>query len=108
MISTHILDTYLGQPVCHVLVKLYNDKNEVLTQAYTNKDGRILTTDFSIEALNIGNYSLEFFTQNYYQSLHIDTFYTKVVIHFSIKNNQQHYHIPLLISPFSYSTYRGS
>lgn len=108
MISTHILDTYLGQPVCSVLVKLYNHENELLTQAYTNKDGRILAADFTIEELPVGNYALEFFTQNYYQSLNVDTFYTKVVIHFSIKNSQQHYHIPLLISPFSYSSYRGS
>ncbi|ALH94876.1 hydroxyisourate hydrolase [Acinetobacter equi] len=108
MISTHILDTYLGTPASDVLVKLYDDQNKVIAQAFTNQDGRILATDFALNEINTGDYSLEFFTKNYYKSLSLETFYPKVVIHFSIQNDQQHYHIPLLISPFAYSSYRGS
>lgn len=108
MISSHILDTHLGQPACNILVKLYNHNNNLLAEAYTNNDGRILASDFSLTHLQEGQYSLEFLTQPYYENLQLETFYPKVMIHFFIKNPQDHYHIPLLISPFAYSSYKGS
>ena len=108
MISSHILDTHLGQPARHILVKLYNHHNDLLAEAYTNNDGRIMASDFALDDLEAGEYSLEFLIQPYYDKLQLETFYPKVIIHFFIKNPQDHYHIPLLISPFSYTSYKGS
>lgn len=108
MISTHILDTHLGKPAANVQVRLYNAQNELIAQSKTNEDGRISTTDFALEHLSSGDYSLEFLIQPYFKALNLETFFPKVLIHFSIQNSMEHYHIPLLISPFGYSTYKGS
>jgi 5-hydroxyisourate hydrolase len=108
MISTHILDTALGQPAAQVDVKLFNHVGELLACAQTNIDGRIQAADFGLEALISGEYALEFNTKDYFEKQGLETFFPKAVIHFYIQNTEQHYHIPLLISPFAYSTYRGS
>ncbi len=108
MISTHILDTHLGQPAAHVEIKLYSGDGQLLASALTNLDGRVSAVDFALEHIYIGDYSLEFATQAYFSEKNIETFFPKAVIHFSIRDIDQHYHIPLLISPFAYSTYRGS
>ena len=108
MISTHILDTHLGQPASQVQVKLFNAQGQLLAQAETNLDGRVTADAFALNDIQTGDYSLEFATQNYFQQQNLATFFPKAVIHFSIQNTAQHYHIPLLISPFAYSTYRGS
>ena len=106
MISTHILDTALGKPAQDVLVKLYAADGALLGEAKTNQDGRV--SDFNIGALVAGSYAIEFAIQPYFKKLAIETFFPKAVIYFSVSNPEQHYHIPLLISPFAYSTYRGS
>ena len=110
MISTHILDTHLGKPAQDVKVILLNAKREILASTVTNSDGRIQNFSLSddLGELVIGEYSLEFYTGSYFQHLGLETFFPKAVIHFYIKDERQHYHIPLLISPFAYSTYRGS
>lgn len=108
MISTHILDTHLGQPAVNVEIKLLTESGELLATAFTNTDGRVLAQDFGLVKIKAGNYALEFMTQPYFAAKQLATFFPKVVIHFSITQAQQHYHIPLLISPFAYSTYRGS
>ena len=106
MISTHILDTHLGKPAAQVAIKLYAEDGDLLGEAFTNTDGRV--TDFGLSTLKAGNYSLEFATAAYFERLGLDTFFPKAVIHFYVKDASQHVHIPLLISPFAYSTYRGS
>lgn len=106
MISTHILDTALGKPAANVLVKLFNQHGQLISEMTTNQDGRI--TDFNLTTSIQGNYRLEFLVDEYFKQLDIESFFPKAVIDFSIKNSAQHYHIPLLISPFAYSTYRGS
>ena len=108
MISTHILDTHLGQPAANVVVKLLNEAGEILATAQTNQDGRISTESFGLDALPVGDYSLDFAVADYFKSLYISTFFPKAVIHFRVEDAAQHYHIPLLISAFAYSTYRGS
>lgn len=108
MISSHILDTTLGQPAPNVIVKLFNDRGQLLAEANTNQDGRVTAADFALTDILAGDYSLEFATQSYFKQQNIQTFFPKAVIHFSILDPVQHYHIPLLISPFAYSTYRGS
>lgn len=106
MISTHILDTHLGKPAHDVVVQLFDANNQLLAESKTNADGRI--SDFHLNEYQMGNYSLAFYTAAYFQGLGLATFFPKAVIHFSIADTAQHYHIPLLISPFAYSTYRGS
>ena len=106
MISSHILDTHLGQPAANVTIKLFAEDRHLLGEAKTNADGRV--SDFGLTQLHIGMYSLEFSTADYFNTLNTETFFPKVVIHFYIHDALQHFHIPLLISPFAYSTYRGS
>ncbi len=106
MISTHILDTHLGKPAAYVTIKLFSEDSTLLGEALTNTDGRV--TDFGLTEFKAGAYSLEFATASYFQALGLDTFFPKAVIHFYVKDASQHFHIPLLISPFAYSTYRGS
>jgi 5-hydroxyisourate hydrolase len=106
MISTHILDTHLGKPASDVVVRLYDQNNSLLAESKTNVDGRV--ADFQIPKFEIGQFSLEFETAEYFHRVNTNTFFPKAVIHFYINDLDQHYHIPLLISPFAYSTYRGS
>nr|WP_174505929.1 hydroxyisourate hydrolase [Acinetobacter sp. Marseille-Q1620] len=106
MISTHILDTNLGKPAKDVVVKLFSGEGYLLSQSKTNVDGRV--SDFALTSLKKGDYYLEFSIGDYFKKLEIETFFPKIVIYFSIIDITQHYHVPLLISPFSYSTYRGS
>ena len=106
MISTHILDTHLGKPASDVVVRLYDQNNMLLAESKTNADGRV--ADFHIQRFEKGRFSLEFETAEYFHHLNTNTFFPKAVIHFYIDDLTQHYHIPLLISPFAYSTYRGS
>jgi 5-hydroxyisourate hydrolase len=106
MISTHILDTALGKPAQDVCVKLFSEDGVLLGESKTDQDGRV--SDFNIGALAAGSYSIEFAIQPYFAKLNTETFFPKTVIYFSVSNSEQHYHIPLLISPYAYSTYRGS
>lgn len=107
MISTHILDTNLGKPAAHVEVKLFHaETHELIATATTNPDGRV--SDFGITDFAKGAYQLEFEIAPYFSSQQIKTFFPHVCIQFFIEDVNQHYHIPLLISPFAYSTYRGS
>ncbi len=107
MISTHILDTNLGKPAAQVEVKLFHAAtHELIATATTNQDGRV--SDFEINDLSEGTYQLEFEIAPYFASQEVKTFFPRVCIQFFIEDINQHYHIPLLISPYAYSTYRGS
>ena len=106
MISSHILDTTLGKPATNVKIELFDDAGQSLGFAFSNADGRV--TDFGLSEFKAGTYSLEFSTAAYFKALGMDTFFPKAVIHFYVQDASQHFHIPLLISPFAYSTYRGS
>lgn len=106
MISTHILDTHLGKPAVDIAIKLFSEDGTLLGVGWSNVDGRV--TDFGLNEIKVGAYSLEFSTSIYFTGLGLDTFFPKVVIPFYVKDVSQHFHIPLLISPFAYSTYRGS
>jgi 5-hydroxyisourate hydrolase len=108
MISTHILDTHLGKPAANVMVQLLDENGAILATAQTNTDGRITPEAFGLKNIAAGHYSLDFAVADYFKALYINTFFPKAVIHFSVEDAAQHYHIPLLISAFSYSTYRGS
>lgn len=106
MISTHILDTHLGKPAADVAVRLFDETGALLAESKTNQDGRV--GDFNLVDLVTGEYALEFEIGKYFASKQTETFFPKATIHFFVHDASQHYHIPLLISPFAYSTYRGS
>ncbi|MBX2989676.1 MAG: hydroxyisourate hydrolase [Bacteroidetes bacterium] len=110
-VTTHILDTALGRPAEGIPVVLEMKQvdgawNE-LGRGVSNSDGRVadlLPEDFH---LAVGIYRITFLTAEYFRLMNRDSFYTRVVVEFAVKNGG-HYHVPLLLSPFGYSTYRGS
>lgn len=109
-LSTHILDTTKGLPSSDVTVKLYKLVGSVwLASTFngkTDKDGRI--RDFPlVDSDTNGVYKLRFETAPYFEKLGVETLYPFIEIPFEIKS-ESHYHIPLLLNPFGYSTYRGS
>lgn len=105
-ITTHILDTHTGVPVSGVLVTLFN-KDGVMATAATNSDGRIETWNEDITLIE-GDFRLVFAVADYYSTQGLDSFYPSITIDFTVKDVSQHYHVPLLLSGFGYSTYRGS
>ncbi len=111
-ITTHVLDTARGKPAAGVPVTLSrlsaNDDWEALGRGETNGDGRLpdlLPTD---TALTAGTYRLIFETDAYFNAQGLEGFYPSVTVLFRVMEAGGHYHVPLLLSPFGYSTYRGS
>lgn len=111
-ISTHILDTARGKPAAGVHVDLkVQDLDEswsTLAEAWTDEDGRVKPFFLVETHLSAGNYQLVFDTESYFSALEIECFYPQVSVTFKVDDAPQHYHLPLLISPYGYSTYRGS
>ena len=113
-LTTHVLDVYSGKPGKGIKVDLYyveNNKKEKLNSVILNNDGR--TDKALIEGVNFkeGKYELVFFVGDYFKKITETSkipFLDDVIIKFGISNATQHYHVPLLVSPWSYSTYRGS
>jgi 5-hydroxyisourate hydrolase len=106
-VSTHVLDTVKGEPAAGIMVRLERDGRE-LGHGITDIDGRM--GDFGIGALSAGVYRLVFETGDYL-SRELDgaaEFYPEVVISFRADGRRPRYHIPLLLAPYAYSTYRGS
>lgn len=107
MISTHILDTMHGDPAANVLVVLEKrdgDTWNVLKEAKTNDDGRI---NFDCESVS-GDYRLTFSSDEYFKAKGIECFFLATPVAFHISNTERKYHVPLLLNPYGYSTYRGS
>ncbi len=110
-ITTHVLDTALGRPAAGVKVRLERvDARgvEVLGQGATDDDGRLRDLAPAGPALVPGRYRLTFDTGAYFSAQQLDGFYPQVSIDFEVRDGLEHYHVPLLLSPFGYSTYRGS
>lgn len=109
-LTTHILDTSKGQPALGVHVFLYQHKKDnwtELAQGVTNDDGRIPDLLGKNVKMELGTYKLKFETQLYFSRQSIQTFYPCVEIIFQV-TTEEHYHVPLLLNPYGYSTYRGS
>jgi 5-hydroxyisourate hydrolase len=106
-ISTHVLDTSLGKPAAGVIVTLETVEGLELARGVTDADGRIASL-LPGGPPTLGDYCLRFATDEYFEGLGLPAFYPEVVIHvrFSVAGGK--YHLPLLLSPFGYSTYRGS
>jgi 5-hydroxyisourate hydrolase len=111
-ITSHVLDITLGKPAHGVAVILEipdgPDRWSELARAVTDSAGRISAFDPPIQSLNRQAYRLRFRTGAYFATMHVRTFYPEVHVVVEIDDVSQHYHIPLLLSPFGYSTYRGS
>jgi 5-hydroxyisourate hydrolase len=105
-LSTHVLDTSLGRPAAGVSVTLSGDDGRLLGTATTDGDGRVAT--IGPKLLQAGTYRLRFDTAGYFLAGGTPGFYPEVTIAFTIADAEQHYHVPLLLNPFGYSTYRGS
>jgi len=110
-ITSHILDTSRGLPAQSVQITLTQQQGDGwvrLGSAETNDDGRVSDFIGSNDVLPAGVYKLLFHISDYYQRLGIESFYPYAEIVFKIAGDGQHYHVPLLLNPFGYSTYRGS
>jgi 5-hydroxyisourate hydrolase len=110
-ISTHVLDTALGRPAKGLDIELSVLETDgswlTLKQGSTDADGRILDI-LAGAPLQKCTYRLSFATAAYLQTAHGSAFFPRIEIVFSVTFPEQHHHIPLLLSPFGYSTYRGS
>ena len=113
-LSTHVLDTSKGKPAVELKIELYKilDTERVLIKTVlTNEDGRIDGPLLSAEKLEEIHYELLFFAGDYLKKQNSElkrVFLDKIPIRFFVSNKFEHYHVPLLLSPFGYSTYRGS
>ncbi|MFP2513518.1 hydroxyisourate hydrolase [Buttiauxella agrestis] len=108
-LSTHVLDTAIGKPATGVAICLeqqLGDTWETVAQGVTDSDGRL--KDFTPAALAAGRYRLTAEIGLYFAATHRETLYPTAQIDFVIPQNGGHYHLPFLISPWSWSTYRGS
>ena len=109
-ITSHVLDVSIGRPAAGVGVVLevqsVGGQWKVLGRGKTDADGRV--RDLFSAALQAGTYRLTFEVAAYFRARNIESFYPEVAVVFVVRDPSQHYHVPLLISPFGYSTYRGS
>lgn len=111
-ISTHVLDVALGKPAAHVPVRLERQDPtgewRVLSVSQTDADGRCPKLLPANETLRAGAYRLSFDTSTYHLAQKIQGLYPAVEITFRVPDGESHFHIPLLLSPYGYTTYRGS
>ena len=104
-LSTHVLDISLGRPAQGIRVTLEQGAN-ILGTGVTDADGRVPEIKAHTPT-PAGVYRLRFLIEEYFSASGRDSFYTEITVNFRVGENE-HYHVPLLISPFGYSTYRGS
>jgi len=112
VISTHVLDTARGKPASGIPVRLQRESGggnwQLIGSGQTNEDGRCAQLLPEPAALSAGTYRLVFDTAKYFALNKIDGLYPLVEIAFSVRDGESHFHVPLLLSPNGYTTYRGS
>ena len=109
-LSTHVLDTANGRPAAGVAVRLFaleGDARHLLTSAVTNQDGRTDQPLLTGDSIPTGVYELEFAVADYFGRPE-PAFLGAVLVRFGISEPTGNYHVPLLVSPYGYTTYRGS
>jgi 5-hydroxyisourate hydrolase len=108
-LTTHVLDAATGAPATGIAVELADARGLPVAEGITDADGR---AGLGPEQLPEGEYTLAFRTGAYFAALGVDTFYPFVTVTFTVEvaadGTSRHLHVPLLLSPFAYSTYRGS
>lgn len=110
-ISTHVLDTSIGRPAVSVGVQLQRQSGPAwmdLSKAVTDSDGRVPALLPPSVSAGAGGYRLIFDVAEYFRARGVESFYSSVSIDFVVRDAASHYHVPLLLSPYGYSTYRGS
>ena len=113
-LTTHVLDVYSGKPGKNIKVELFflNGKDrEIINSLVLNTDGRSEKPLAEEDKFKPGKYELVFYIGDYFKEIiknEKQPFLDDVVVRFNISNNKENYHVPLLVSPWSYSTYRGS
>lgn len=113
-LTTHVLDTAQGCPAAAVSIELYrvDAQRQLIRKDQTNADGRLDTPMLDADEFRPGVYELVFQAGDYFRACKLDlpdpAFVDEVVLRFGIADANAHYHVPLLVSPWSYSTYRGS
>ena len=114
-LTTHVLDTALGVPAAGITIDLYRidgSDRVALAQKVTNSDGRTDGPILGTEEFQLGHYELVFQAGAYFDKIGTSAedprFLSEIPIRFGISDIDSHYHVPLLLSPFGYSTYRGS
>ncbi len=113
-LTTHVLDIYSGKPGKGIKVDLYfleNNKRDKINSIILNNDGRSNQPLIEGENFKEGKYELVFFVGDHFNKIKEVPkipFLDEVIVRFGISNSKEHYHVPLLVSPWSYSTYRGS
>lgn len=105
-LTTHVLDTMRGRPAAGMTIELWSaDQSKMLKRVQTNADGRTDSALLSGDEMAAGNYELIFFVGDYFGERR---FLDRVPVRFIISDAAAKYHVPLLVSPWAYSTYRGS
>ncbi len=111
-ITTHVLDTARGRPAAGVSISLAFKKSSTtwveIGSGKTDDDGRLRTLVAEGTPLAIGVYRISFDTGGYFAALGVEGFYPEASIVFEVKSASEHYHVPLLLQPYGYATYRGS
>ncbi len=104
-LTTHVLDAATGRPAVGIEVELADPRGLPVGAGVTDADGRAA---IGPDALTPGDYTLAFRTGAYFAARDVETFYPLVTVTFTVDASGRHLHVPLLLSPFAYSTYRGS
>ncbi|MFN8611924.1 MAG: hydroxyisourate hydrolase [Vulcanimicrobiota bacterium] len=111
-LTTHVLDTASGCPAAGMAIRLFDSTNRLLVETTTNSDGRVDRPLLEGDSLQSGHYRLEFSVAGYFRERGVQlpdiAFLDIVPIAFGIADASAHYHVPLLVSPYAFSTYRGS
>tara|TARA_Y100001936_G_scaffold222134_1_gene237765 strand:- start:14 stop:364 length:351 start_codon:yes stop_codon:yes gene_type:complete len=113
-LTTHVLDIFSGKPGKGIVVELFffdKDEKKMIKKTTLNDDGRSNDAIIEKETFKVGKYELVFYVGDYFKKITNQNnlqFLDDVVVRFKISNNKESYHIPLIVSPWSYSTYRGS
>ena len=103
-VSTHVLDSITGRPAAGIAVRLFGAR-DLLAESVTDGDGRCRLAEGPTE---VGIHRIVFATGVWFESQGRETFYPEVVLSFFVRDPAEHFHVPLLLAPFAYSTYRGS
>ena len=109
-ITTHVLDTSRGRPATDLKVELHKKSGEdwkSIGAGVTDENGRCNAL-LGDALLAVGTYRLTFHAGAYFHAQRVESFYSDIPVAFEVRDARTHYHVPLLISPFGYSTYRGS
>lgn len=105
-VTAHVLDAVTGTPARGIAVALEAPDGTSIATAETDADGRVPA--LGPQTLESGDYRITFATGKYFAGRNQPTFYPSVTVHFTVQAQERHYHVPLLLSPFAFSTYRGS